>query len=423
MIKPNTRFWYALGIFLFALTTRSIYNDEIFQRITFLVGLMVVCSFILALFSTLGVEVERSAKISRQKVGEYFEEHFNIINKLSIWHFNLHVKDYSTLEGQLNSRVISYLGSKQIRTYNTFTLLKERGATLLGPTVIESCDPLNMFIATKENKNNCSLLIYPYTVDLTRFPEPPGLLTGGKSLKKPTVETTPHAAGIREYSAGDPLQRIHWPSTLRKNRFMVKEFDQDPQSSIWVFLDSYKQNHDKQEMTSSDRKNSLEWANKKKNIYQLPRDTYEYAISIAASIANYYIKQGRSTGFSSAGKIITHLSAEKGHRQLAKILETLAFLKSDGDLPLLGLIQAEAKNLSRGTTIILITTTVENKVELCAESIRQRGLTPILIIIESNSFTENEKYQLNKEKLMNIKSPYVKIKYGDNLKDIMESIN
>lgn len=422
MIKTNTNFWYTVGIFVITLSAWIIYKDAIFHRLTLLIGLIIISCFIWALFSVIGIDVERSAKNPRQKVGDYFEERFTITNKLSFWHFNLLVEDYSKLEGQLNSRIISYLGPKQVRTFNTFTLLTKRGSTSLGPTVIKSCDPLNLFNARKENNKCMPLLIYPYLVELIKFPEPPGLLTGGKSLKKASMDTMPHAAGIREYSAGDPLKRIHWPSTLRKNKFMVKEFDQDPQSSIWIFLDSHFQMHYKNEITSNKLINPLEWAFRKKNLYSLPQDTYEYAISIAASIANYYIKQERLTGFSAAGKVITHLSAEKGFRQLAKILETLAFLQPDGDLRLLGLIQAEAKNLSKGTTIILISTSAEKEIELCAESIRQRGLIPILIILDIHSFLEIDNTRNNPENMPELKSNNIMVKYGDDIKNRLESI-
>ena len=64
---------------------------------------------------------------------------------------------------------------------------------------------------------------------------------GGNSLRKPSLETTPHAAGIREYYPGDPLNRIHWLSSLKRNQIMVKEFDQDPQASVWKYLDAQKE--------------------------------------------------------------------------------------------------------------------------------------------------------------------------------------
>ena len=44
--------------------------------------------------------------------------------------------------------------------------------------------------------------------------------------------------GVREYVDGDPLNRIHWMSTARRDRLMVKEFELDPQSDVWIFLDA-----------------------------------------------------------------------------------------------------------------------------------------------------------------------------------------
>ena len=35
-----------------------------------------------------------------------------------------------------------------------------------------------------------------------------------------TLETTPYAASVREYYRGDPLNRIHWPSTARRSLYM-----------------------------------------------------------------------------------------------------------------------------------------------------------------------------------------------------------
>ena len=37
------------------------------------------------------------------------------------------------------------------------------------------------------------------------------------------------------------MKRIHWPSTARRGRFMVKEFEQDPQADIWIFLDAQRE--------------------------------------------------------------------------------------------------------------------------------------------------------------------------------------
>src|SRR5262245_19404586 len=43
--------------------------------------------------------------------------------------------------------------------------------------------------------------------------------------------------GVREYSPGDSLRRIHWRSTARKGRLVVREFEPPGAPSLAIFLD------------------------------------------------------------------------------------------------------------------------------------------------------------------------------------------
>ena len=70
---------------------------------------------------------------------------------------------------------------------------------------------------------------------------------------------------------------------------MVKEFDQDPQSDIWVLVDGDKSINCKIEETPDVGFADTFWELKRKTSFKLPKDTFEYAISTAASIASYFI--------------------------------------------------------------------------------------------------------------------------------------
>jgi uncharacterized protein (DUF58 family) len=47
---------------------------------------------------------------------------------------------------------------------------------------------------------------------------------------------TPNASGVREYAPGDAFNRIHWKSTARTGEMMVKTFELDPASDIWIVI-------------------------------------------------------------------------------------------------------------------------------------------------------------------------------------------
>ena len=69
------------------------------------------------------------------------------------------------------------------------------------------------------------------------------------------------------------------------------------------------------------------WLWKNRYEFSLPTDTFEYSVSVAASIASYFLRQGLAVGMMSYGQISIALPAERGERQQTKILENLAFLK------------------------------------------------------------------------------------------------
>src|SRR5690606_33370762 len=102
---------------------------------------------------------------------------------------------------------------------------------------------------------------------------------GEGRFRKRTHYVTPNASGIREYAPGDSFNRIHWPTVARTNNLMVKLFELDPASDIWIILD-------------------LE---KKVQVGTGEEGTEEYAVNIAASIARYFLVANRSVGFISFG--------------------------------------------------------------------------------------------------------------------------
>ena len=221
----------------------------------------------------------------------------------------------------------------------------KRGVFPLGDTVLSSGDLFGLFPVSQKYPAEELLLVYPMMVDVQAFPSPMGWLSGGEAVRRRTQQITANASGVREYEQGDPLNRIHWLSTARRNRFMVKEFELDPMAEVWIIVDAYRtcmlpcrrriSQLDEREMWRSSVR------------IPLPPSTEEYAVSVAASLARFYLQRGRVVGMVSAGQAMRVLSAERGGRQLSKILEMLALLSADGKLALESLVQAGVQVIPR----------------------------------------------------------------------------
>jgi len=389
-------------------------------RVIYITILLIVISWAWAFLSVRGLVLKRTGRGFRQQLGEVLEERFEIVNKFTLVRVWLEIKDQSNLPGVSGSRVFSWIGGREQRSYSSYTLLTRRGEYNLGPTVLYSGDPFGLFAFQKTFVSSNTVLVMPYFVELSEFPFPPGLLTGGKALRRKSPETTPQSAGVREYAPGDPLSRIHWPSTARRDRFMVKEFDQDPQADVWIILDAQRDIQYSAEEKVENPKVDKFWLWKGKNKFSLPANTFEYSASIAASVANYFVKQGQAVGFVSSGQMHTALPAERGDRQITKILETLAFLKGEGELPLLGLVTAQMANIPRGSVVVVVTSSSHEAVANAADSLAQRKIRPVVILVDAASFGGSSGVEQLSNILQKKKIPVSIVRKGDEIKWALE---
>ncbi len=71
---------------------------------------------------------------------------------------------------------------------------------------------------------------------------------------------------------------------------------------------------------------------------------------------------------------------------MGKILEALALTRAEGELPLRALIETQVKHMVRGSTAVLITPSSSNEVPLMVDFLMQRGLRPIVVIVDPSTF-------------------------------------
>jgi len=137
-------------------------------------------------------------------------------------------------------------------------------------------------------------------------------------------------------------------------------------------------------------------------------------------VANYFIKQGQAVAFASFGQMYVALPAERGDRQISKILETLAFLKPEGNLPLLGLINAQISNITRGSVVVMVSSANDTTISEAAEALVQHKIKPVVILIDRGSFGASENSEGLAMALIHKKIPVAIIHKGDELRNVLE---
>lgn len=395
-------------------------ENPVYLRLTIVMAALMILSGLWAVVSILGIRVVRTTRFTRKQVGEIITENYEIINGSIFPKVWLKISDEAHLPGGSGSRVIAWIGARASRTYVAYTFLQKRGWFTLGPTFVETGDLFNLFLVKKQFSSQTRLLVQPYMVDIQSFPAPSGIQPGGRALKQKTLDVTPYAAGVREFLPGDPLKRIHWPSSARKQKLIVKEFEKDPMAEVWLFLDIREDIHF-QSPERRFRTITETWWMKQRLEYLLPPDTEEYTISIAASLAKYYIAQKREVGLVSGGESLIILPAERGERQLGKLLETLSVMKTGGNLPLWGVVNSQLKHLVKGATVILITPSQDEQIMSLVMTLLMRGLMPVVILLDRPSFEDQgSSMDLNSKLRAHGIMSYI-VKKGDDIKQVLET--
>jgi uncharacterized protein (DUF58 family) len=358
---------------------------DIYSRFLYLGGLLVIGSWVWTQWVVRGLRLSRNARILRANVGDFFEEHFEVVNGSRILAPWIEVFNRSAIPYASGSRLLTLVMGRQKRTYLARTWLTRRGAFALGPTRISTGDPFGLFLVSREIISTQTLIVLPMLFEIKSFSLPPGLLPGGQVIRRKSPDITPHASGVREYTPGDAMKRIHWATSIRRNQLMVKEFEQDPQAEVWLYLDSQRDvHHEKPQHYDREPVESNFFGSRPD--FQLPPSSLEYAVSIAASLAHYFIAQRRAVGYASAGQTFTVHHAERSERQEGRILETLAFVEANGDLSVAALVAAQASQLPQGSTAILITPTIRPDILHAVDDLKRRYLRPVVILLDSQTF-------------------------------------
>lgn len=388
-------------------------ESQLYYRLSYLWGFLLVGSWLMSRYSLSGVELNRTARAMRSQVGQIYEERFEVRNTGRLPRLWVEVRDESPLPGSSGSHVVTMIGGRESRTYLARTRLVQRGVYPLGPTVLSSGDLFGLFPASRTFPSKESLLVYPMMFEIDNFPNPPGLLPGGEALRRRTTQITANVSGVREYAPGDPLNRIHWLSTARRDRLMAKEFELDPLAEAWIMVDANRNVHiDKPWDWEQDGSQDVY---RRRRRFELPPATIEYAVSIAASLARYYLQRGRAVGLVYENSSLAILPPDRGGRQLSKVLESLAMLQADGSMPLHGLIEVQARYIQRGSSVVLITSSNSEKLFAATDLLLRRGLRPIVILLDSGSFggeTSPDELALS---LQFLGVPVCKVAYGDDL--------
>src|SRR5574341_1236185 len=385
-VSITVRHWVI--ILVWVLLTGFAYQTgrDIFFRLSYLVLAVIVLSFLWGAYSVSTFQFERKLITPHAQVGRVAEERFLVHNTGRFPKIWIEIRDASESPSDRGSCVLNVLRGGVRWGWSVRTPCRRRGRYRLGPVAVSTGDPFGLFVFHRRLPNTTSAItIYPATFDLPKFSPPQGQLPGGDALHRRSHQVTTNVAGTREYAPGDSFNRIHWPSTARMDRLIVKEFELDPIADVWIFLDLERDVQATQwwEETWDTRDLSPLWFGER--AARLPPSTEEYDVTIAASVAKYFLNNQRAVGFVAYGHQREIVQPDRGERQLKRLLDTLAVLRAEGRTPFDQVLAIEGTRLSRHTTLVAITPSTDTPWVKLAREVKRRGLSIIAVLTDVNS--------------------------------------
>jgi len=359
----NKRSILVLLLTLVVLAFALITGFALLLRLFYLLALTVAGSYLWSWLNLRWLETSLERRTPRVHVGELVEERITVHNSSVLPKPWLEITDLTDIPGHNTGHVVG-LSPREFRSWRTRTVARRRGVYTLGPLRIATGDPFGIFRLERFSFGQEQVVVLPSVVPIPRFFIPSSDLAGEGQLRLRYHQVSPHVSSIREYVPGDPLTRIHWASTARIGRLMVKEFDVGLTSDVWVVLDMAAASH-----TAVD-----------------DDSTEELAVTAAASLAHYFTSRGLPVGFAATNKDFLTLPPTRSAVQDGRILDLLAQARADGETPLAQVLPRLDQWLGRDTTLVLVTASADPAWLDGMGVLTHRGVRAAVVLVDAAGY-------------------------------------
>jgi uncharacterized protein (DUF58 family) len=223
-------------------------------------------------------------------------------------------------------------GKEQQRA--TYTIMvRRRGIYRFGDTTLETVFPLGFFHTAAARKCAGRVVVYPRLgeVDTTFFQELEHSLQFIRRAKPSRAEED--FRSLREYREGDNPKWIHWRSTARTQRLLVKEFEEPQAKRVVLLIDTNLQRLGAQRFAS-----------------------FELTLSFAGTVARELLRRGcevQCAALQPKGKVARAIISRE-RRNLDVLLEMLAGMRRDDSRTLGDLREYVSRSTLRHAYVLVL---------------------------------------------------------------------
>ena len=306
--------------------------------------------------------LNREMRFGWAQVGDQLEERFTLVNNSRLPALWVELIDHSTIPGNQPGRVTGVGGSSE-NSWQTQRICTQRGLYTIGPTSLIMGDPFGLYNLHLYDPASIKLTVMPPIVPLPEIEVASGGRVGESRSRPNTLERTVSVNTVRDFSPGDSLRHIHWPTSARRNQLFVRVFDTSTSSNWWIILDMDQQ----------------------VQVGQGESSTEEHAVILAASLVDRGLRMGNSVGLVTHGTDLVWQPPQEGIENRWKILSSLA-LVHPGSYSLKTLLSNISPSLGQRASLVLITPNISGEWLESLLPLLWRGAVATVLLLEPYSF-------------------------------------
>jgi uncharacterized protein (DUF58 family) len=356
-----------LAVFVFAFSVilwiaGALLDVRVFYALSAFGFASLIVSMVLLFNAGRGIEIFRRNP-ARARRGDTLVMELEIRSRPGLSHCGLIVADVNPVCGLGLEPIIWVSG---LRGGETLLVSYEfeaavRGEHELGPVEVTTTDPLGLFRRRREIQCPGRLLVLPAWEPVALLPFNSRQRSYLVGVERASVEGEGQEFfGIREYRPGDGMRFVHWRTTARYRRPMVRQFENESRPNISIFLDT--------SMPAEDD------------------ETAEAALDrIAAtglSLALHILDTGSRVSCAAAGQETGHLDTLGGEVQRQQVLQYIARLRPTPDIPA-GYALADCLGaLHGGDTLVAVLADIDEDVAAVLSGCAYSGRAVVAFLLE-----------------------------------------
>ena len=270
-------------------------------------------------------------------------------------------------------RVLLVLQEGEERTLQHEVIFPRRGKYVLGRLYsrVHPGTDLQPLLAEYHYDQVCH--VYPRVVPLPHHLPPIHTHGSFGNYVSRTAGDGLEFAGIRPYSTGDRIRRVHWRASLTRQQLYVTEYYCERNADVVILLDTLV------------------------SLGTLQANTLDVAVRAAASLAAHYLYHKDRVGLIHYGGVCTWLPPATGQLQLYRILDALLGTQTLFSYLTADIARIPPRVLPPGALIFVITTMLDTRIDVALHDLLARGFQFVLLIISPAHVMTMSRHQRHSE--------------------------